>query len=450
MTVVNIVKTILGPGLISYPVIFKVFGICPALVASLIGAYMIFITGTYLLNCKDITRKYGYAMYSRMSMGVFGTVSLKLNFILGLFGSCCFFLKLLGDLIPSIVTIFIKDEESIFLNSNFYKIVSAAILFPLIYFDDIQALNKTNFIGVLSTVLFCILMETLFVYKYFNGELVGFNRERLFYPKGSIFEIFACFTSIIEFYAVKHNFFPLYLSLKGRKTSKMNKAMVIGLLCSTFIYCLLGISCFIMFGENFTDILNKLRIEIRMAKIQKNYFPLGILLILVVNYTLTSLLSLPVAFFTVKKNTVNLIMFIHTKYKKKETGTEGKEMESKANNLIAQDKEEEGEEESSKKKVDQNDPNVVLGKFKKNLIITVMYFAVVLCSLMVESIIAISNALGSTLTNLVEVMLPCFFLIKFDLSGRVHVMPKMLFGVGVIIMLFFFGSEIYKIVAKFL
>ena len=96
MTTISIVKNILGSGILNFPVIIRTLGIVPGCVVIFLLGVVAFLTSDYLLQCKTITRKYGYSMYGKMTMGKYGTIFLKISLIISNFGTCCFYLKILG------------------------------------------------------------------------------------------------------------------------------------------------------------------------------------------------------------------------------------------------------------------------------------------------------------------------------------------------------------------
>ena len=437
MTTISIVKNILGSGILNFPVIIRTLGIVPGCVVICLLGVVAFLTSDYLLQCKTITRKYGYSMYGKMTMGKYGTIFLKISLIISNFGTCCFYLKILGELIASILSIFIDLSGGEFYTTPvFFMIVSFLLLLPLIYFDGIQSLNKANFLGVVSIIIFFFSIVILFIYKLIHHEMKAVLNSELLFPHGTFFEMFACYTAIIDSYTYKHNYFPIYLSSKPRNNKTMNKATAIAVTFCCLFFCLVGVLCFLMFGYNFKDIISALNTEI-LLYLNKNNYIVTLIVIVEASYVISSLLTLPLLFFSVKKNIINLIIFIYTKMfeKKKDEALQGTELEDKTK-----------EEALTQSTHHTKTAEEVFHPFIKHLIVTLSYIMILVCTLFVESIINISNAMGSTTSNLVMIIFPSFFLVKLDLSNRWHVVPRMLCVIGVLTIGYYIYSETYKMI----
>ena len=110
----------------------------------------------------------------------------------------------------------------------------------------------------------------------------------------------------------------------------MNKATAIAVTFCCLFFCLVGVLCFLMFGYNFKDIISALNTEI-LLYLNKNNYIVTLIVIVEASYVISSLLTLPLLFFSVKKNIINLIIFIYTKMfeKKKDEALQGTELEDK-------------------------------------------------------------------------------------------------------------------------
>lgn len=57
MTTINIIKNILGPGLLNFSVIIQKLGIVTGTIIIIFIGIIGYCTSVYLLECKDMTRK---------------------------------------------------------------------------------------------------------------------------------------------------------------------------------------------------------------------------------------------------------------------------------------------------------------------------------------------------------------------------------------------------------
>ena len=156
-TYINITKNILGGGPISLPFVFRTLGIIPAIFVIYTLALLNQFSTICLLKCKDMTKRYGYSIYAKITLGNKGTLLLKMCLILSTFGSCCYYFKIFGELLYSLLNIFIKNvNEFWFLQPKVLIIGFWFCISPLAFKKNISELTITNFIGVFSIVILMI------------------------------------------------------------------------------------------------------------------------------------------------------------------------------------------------------------------------------------------------------------------------------------------------------
>ena len=80
-TALLILKGMIGAGILNLPLIFKTFGILGGIILSLVIIYISFFVAYFLGRSKDITQRYSYAVYSKLTMGVAGTIIIKVALI---------------------------------------------------------------------------------------------------------------------------------------------------------------------------------------------------------------------------------------------------------------------------------------------------------------------------------------------------------------------------------
>ena len=89
LTGLFVTKAMIGSGILNVPLIFKTFGIFFGLIASCFLNCITFLAIYFLLRCKDITQRYSYAIYSKLTMGLVGTITCKICIIIRSFTLCC-------------------------------------------------------------------------------------------------------------------------------------------------------------------------------------------------------------------------------------------------------------------------------------------------------------------------------------------------------------------------
>ena len=250
-----VTKAMIGSGLLIVPFIFRTFGI---LYSIIIGFFLNFVTSLdayFLLRCKDITQRYSYAIYSKLSMGLIGTITCKIAVIIRSFTLCCVLLKNIGKIIRTLLLIFFNEyKDRFFLNSEFLLVVFSFLITPMMFQKDISGVAKFTSLGIYSIIFLFISLLILFIYKINKNEILPLEKDML-YSSGDFFKKFKSFGSYLNAYLFQVNFFPIYLPLHPRSTKNMMKATIFGSSLSMVIYLAFGIIGFIIYRYDIDDTL---------------------------------------------------------------------------------------------------------------------------------------------------------------------------------------------------
>ena len=397
-TMITIMKGMIGCGILNYPFAFKTLGFKYALISICIGGILLIFSVYFLLKTKDVTQRYGYSVYSKLSFGTSGTVIMMLTMICNCFFVCCIYFKLFGNILRTLLLIFIQDKGQFYLKEEFLLIVVFFILLPLMFKKDISALSKFALIGIISIIIFICSLIIVFIYKLNNGEISPI-KDTQFEINGSFKEIFESSTAIINSFSFHSNVFPIYLPLKPRSTLNMIKATSYATVTTSFIYILTGILGFLIYRENINDFLLKYFINDILTYLKTNKIMVCVLIICEVGFFISTCLSMPLLFFACKSHFFNLVRFIKKKFSKKEKLTSGL--------------------------IDNKEKRNSLSSFGKNIVIIIIYSSMLILAITVEKIIIIDNIVGSTACNIVTFLAPATFYLKFG-KEKLYSIPKLM------------------------
>ena len=481
-TYINITKNILGGGPISLPFVFKTLGIIPAIFVIYTLALLNQFSTICLLKCKDMTKRYGYSIYAKITLGNKGTLLLKLCLILSTFGSCCYYFKIFGELLYSLLNIFIKNINKYwFLQPKILIIGFWVCISPLAFKKNISELTITNFIGVFSIIILMISLVSLFLYKlYIEHSLQTINDIDIYYNKDlNLFQQIVGFSGLIDTFVYQHNFFPLYLTLKNRNSHKMKKLGLFSVLTVCIVDIFTGIIGYFMYGKKIDNvIIDILKNELVKYVNQKQYFLSGLLFLLISSFLISALLTIPSVFFSTKLNFINLVLGLHRlftdqyhhvnlkksidsnsnvqkdslgsniKEEYKELGEELNDMKDK-DNIDDDDDEYEGIKIKHKKlgrvnprkfsfseKQEEKNPFIVF-------ILTLLFYCLTLyVTLQVDKLINISIAIGATVSNAITLIFPPLFYIMLSKHhfGKKLILPWLVILIGFL----FMGVYIYN------
>jgi amino acid permease len=400
-TVITIVKAMIGCGILNLPLIFKTLGIIPACLFLTLTITTTRLSIYFLMKCKDITQRYGYSMYAKLSFGAYGTFLMKFVIVMRTFGGSCVFLRVFGDVFHSLVSFFLPEtlpKDSIYLSKNFYVIFIFFVLMPLIFKEDISALKKFSFIGVLSIFIFLAATITVFIYKWFNNEIQPFSYEML-WPNGTKIQMFTTATAFMDCFTFQMNTFPIYLPLKPRTSKNMVRATFISAMIAGIAYLLTGLMGFAMYRDKLNDVVLKYFKEDLIKYKQQNFIISSVLFVSITAYFISALLTMPLIFFALKKNLITLIGFVEKKFKKRHTNKDI--------------------EEDTTLHVTMVNTQVIMASVqgvKKFLITLTAYVLTLLATLCVKKIIVINNIIGATATNFITLLSPSTFYLMLEKS----------------------------------
>lgn len=402
LTSMFVTKFMIGSSILSVPQIFKTFGIIKGLALSFIFNCTALISAYLLLKCKDITQRYSYAIYSKITMGLTGTILTKLSLILMKVSTNCVHFIVFSTLVRNILlTIFGKERDGFYFDSKFILVIFALLLSTLIFKKDISGFSRFTYLSVIALIILFISTVILFIYKYINNEITEFKEDML-YTKGTYAEMFKCFGGYHNAYVFQAQIFAIYLPLYPRSTKNMMKASFIGSILSNIIYVSFGLIGYIMYKDNINDSLMRNFGEelTRFVKI-KNIAMTIVLVICQLAFILNSAISSTLGFFIAKKNLFGLIRFILKKMDKKKDEEEGTQLADLDEKGTVLEKEKKEEKE-------------YLGERGEFWITLLLYLSLTTIALTTDKIIGFAHFSGATVSNFICVISPGIFYLYFS------------------------------------
>jgi len=234
----------------------------------------------------------------------------------------------------------------------------------LIFKESIDSLKKASFLGVMGITIFFLTFIFIFIYKLINGLIPPIKSNYLI-PNGNITEILSSLPTVFLAFTFQFNVFPIYLSLKSKKKSDMMKGTYIGVFFCLLMYLITGIIGLLMYGTDAIkgSVLSLLEQDIKNYK-ESDKIILVSVLIINVAFLISSTMSIPLMFFSLKKNFINSIIFCKKKFSKKKTSTSLAHIkDSKEYNILSTENNNEVEtDEIGYKKLDVN----LLNSFDEN------------------------------------------------------------------------------------
>ena len=414
-TTITIIKTIIGIGIFDISYVLKILGFYYFIFFILIGFFFTFFSIVFLLKCKDITKRYSYSIYSKISLGFKGIFLVKFFMIFGTFFDCVIYFKIFGNILKILLSIFIEN----FYNERIFIIIIFFILFPLIFKENLSNFEKFSFFGFFSIIIFIISVIIIFSYKIFTNELKLNIFFQILFPnkKFNFFHKFAAVQSLFLSFSFSFNLFPLYLTLKKRSSKKMLKSTFFALIITIFVYFFTAIFGCLMYNDDLNDILIiYFKKDIIFYYNNNKIILSAILMICEIALFFNAIFSLPLLFFPLKNNVFNIILLV-------------KNYNNNENN--------------------NNNNNEIIISNNKNLITFLTYILVLIFALFMKKNLFIENIIGSTANNFISFILPSIFLLKIDKKNTfkfLKILSFTTFFFGLTTLIIFFYLQINNLI----
>ena len=189
-------------------------------------------------------------------------------------------------------------------------------------------------------------------------------QSKYWVPHGNVLELFSVIASIILAFSFQFGFFSIFYSLKNPNPKDMMKSCWIGIGFAGSVGLSVGLLSYIIYGDTLNGwLLPSILVDMEIYKI--NSFGMYIVLVcLCAGLILISMMSIPIVFFTYKKNVVNIVILLKKMWLKshhdtqvlKDTNIYDDEIKDKmTKDLVTttEEEEEEGKEDEKNKKIEK-------------------------------------------------------------------------------------------------
>ena len=409
----QIANTIMGAGILSIPIIMRYLGIVLGsffiIFLALSTIYSVYI----LIRCHEITGKYGFSMFGKITMGNFGNILIKIIIIINNIGLCIAYFRIFGEVVQTIIQAWVSPESFWATNWHNYVFIllCGIIMLFFIFTKNISSLKKVAYLGVCVVLIFSISLVILLIYKTNKHYLDNDMTWNYLIPNCTFSEAFHAIPTVFLAFLFQFNVFPIYLSLKHRNMKTMMKATKYGVGYSLIIFLIVGIIGFLLYGlsmeETILDSFDQDMIKYRNT----STFIKILIIIICISFVTTCLTSFPILFLSLRENFFNSLLFC------------SKNCCKKKNN-------------------DNEDVEISQGKYERKnnigdkgmIIITfILYFIILAMAIALPKLKIIFSVVGATAGTFIAFILPNLFYIRIcKMSGKNYniVLPLIFFAFG--------------------
>ena len=396
----QIANTIMGAGILSIPIIMRYLGLFLGIIFIISLALCTLFSVFILIRCHEITGKNGFSMLGKITMGKFGSILIKVIIIINNLGFCIAYFRIFGEVVQTVIQGFISPD-SFWANNwhNFiYIIFCSLIMFYFIFIKNLSALKKVAYMGVSAVLLFSFGLTLLFLHKGIHHYLDSNISWKFLKPNCSFSEAFNAIPSVFLAFLFQFNVFPIYLSLKEKNLDSMMKATKIGVGYSLFIFLIVGIIGFLLYGLNMNETLLECLSQ-DMTKFRNiSGFIKFLIIIISVSFVTTCLTSFPILFLSLRENFINSMIFC------------------------------------IKNMGHKNENNNYISEKRLNIITISLYVVIVLMAIILPKLKVIFSVVGATAGTFIAFILPNLFYIRICHMSQKNYnlsLPKFFVGLGI-------------------
>ena len=436
-TALLVMKGMIGEGILNLPLIIKTFGIIGGAIITAVLGFIAISVACFLGKCKEITQRYSYAVYSKLMLGVAGTIIMKVSLVVMISTMEVALLIVFGDVLKGLCLL-VYD-----INTKFLIIGIGVILLPFMFQKDLSGISRIAYLGIIGLAIFSVCQIILFVHKYQNGNII-FDTNML-YPKGSFKEIFLCVGGYYNAFTFHMSYFGFYLPLKPRNNKTMFKAVTIGAIATSFIYFGYGVLIYLMYGNNITDsALKYLQSDLAQAHKNNETMVLILLVVCFLGYMVNAAITTMLVFYFFKSHFIGLIKFVLKRQAEKAKAEEDKKAVPMVDIDVSKEKKEfeEDKEDNLVTKKIKEEKGKYLSDRQENFITFGCYCYVLAMAIGFDKIIIIDSFNGSTVANYINIIAPCMFFLYFAWDKKDRCLDKtiasfiILFGCCLVIFYF--------------
>ena len=411
---VQIANAIMGAGILSIPIIMRYLGYILGTLFITILAILTYYSVYLLLRCHEITGKSGYSMFGKVTLGNFGTMFVKIIFIINNFGLCCAYFRIFGEVMQIIIQAFVSPNSFLVTNwhNMLYILIVGLIMCCFIFQKNISDIKSTAYFGVVTVIVFILLLIILLIYKTVKNDLPQESTLTFCKTNATFLEAFHAIPTVFLSFSFQFNLFPIYYSLQNRKKEVMMEASLYAIIFCLVIFLLAGIFGFTMYGLNMNDtLLNEFDKD--MVKYRNNGFFIKLLLICIcVTFVISCLTSFPSLFISFRENFYNAVI-----YSKKNC--------CKDDEVVIQENENERKE-------------ITVETSAGQFIAVCLYLLIIILTILIEKLKIILRVVGAISGSFISFILPCLFymlICKMSRKNESLVIPFIILTIGLLITL---------------
>lgn len=242
---VTLLKTSIGSGALSFPYLFKTYGIIPSIFITMVsGLFAVVGLVLYAICAHEIGRNATLSELASISMP-YTKLLVDFSVFLKCFGVALSYLIITRQLLPVIITTVFGD--TLINNPKTLLLVFLAFTGPFCYFTKLDKLKYTSFCGVIAIVF--VVIATF--YRYAHTE-TSKNVVTLYFTVPN-FSYLGGFGKFVFSFTCHQNIFAIHSEMEDNSIPKMKKLIYFVAISALTLYLSFGLVNYLLYGQNVKD-----------------------------------------------------------------------------------------------------------------------------------------------------------------------------------------------------
>lgn len=242
---INLLKTAIGSGILSYPFLFSSYGTIPTIIISIVAAYFSFSGLVFYIICNNKNPNQRSLRGLASSFFPSASVITDAAMCFKCFGVAVSYLIIVRQLLPLLLIYLFGDR--VFARPEVSLFVFLLFTSPLSYFRNLDKLKYTSFLGLVC--ISCVVLATF--YRISEATYLNYDQTSLVTPITVLW-----FTGLGKFvfsFTCHQNIFTVQNEIENESTRKLSMVSFATVFTALCIYVTFGYSNYLLFGNLIKD-----------------------------------------------------------------------------------------------------------------------------------------------------------------------------------------------------
>jgi len=244
-TIINLVNTALGAGMLALPFAFRAQGIALSIFSLLFGAFTTGV-GLLLLSYTSGFLASGTASFFQIAKITYPSLAVVFDVAIAFkcFGVCISYLVIVGDLMPMVAAYFGFETGSLF-----WLVVAMLIVVPISFYRNLDSLKTASLIALSSVVYLVIIV----VGHFLRGDTVDQKGPVAYFEPKGFSNVVSTIPIIVFAFTCAQNMYAAVNELESRTPKSLIQITLATTGISAGVYILVGLTGYLSFGDNVSD-----------------------------------------------------------------------------------------------------------------------------------------------------------------------------------------------------